>query len=733
MLRLIFTFVLLVFAVNATAACNFTTANFLSELNNPKSIEKIEVRVPKSAKFARNFTKILISKSKNIPPELKKNFKAIVTVKYEFGSCSYDAKVKQNGDWKDHVSFIDGGQPLRSLNVKLKEGNILNAVKFKLLLPETRNNLNEVLGSVFMRELGFISPETFQVNTEVNGVRSLMLFQEDLRKELLERNNRREGPLFEGDENLLWSYEGFENFELESLALSRVSNDKWFLKGGSSQQITLSAYSLLQTAYLDYSQNIEARKDHIIFPNNRESSVFDDYFFALFAMNGMHALRPHNRRYYFNSFTNLFEPVYYDGNINLHEKVSSKKAEAYIINAFKVGYKFPYRNTFLDKKFANTSLDEFKNRVVISDEEAKRFFDKALSQTNISIESYQKKIDKRAVFSSEFEVSVSIQDSYLKKQKEFGVKQTNITLSEITESGFNVLNVNGEKHSLTVEELALVVSDNELKDSRYTLFPNTISNVEKLDSEVTRLQLFGGDILHSKNLSLEIDQVAKKIQIQQQTSKDWVLFRHVSLKNWSISFTGSNKSLPSDEAQTQRFNRYGMTGCLNFYQTKFESVKVSAVDGACEDSVNIVNSNGNLDLIRITRAYADAIDIDFSEVKIDKVEVSGAGNDCFDVSGGHYNLNQVTLSNCGDKGISVGEKSQLNANNLVLDNAVLGVSSKDFSEVKINHAIFNSVGVCLEAMQKKQEFGGARLLVESLECEGEYIQDSNSIILREVL
>ena len=33
-----------------------------------------------------------------------------------------------------------------------------------------------------------------------------MLFQEDARKELLERNKRREGPIFEGDESLIWSY-----------------------------------------------------------------------------------------------------------------------------------------------------------------------------------------------------------------------------------------------------------------------------------------------------------------------------------------------------------------------------------------------------------------------------------------------------------------------------------------------------------------------------------------------
>ena len=32
-------------------------------------------------------------------------------------------------------------------------------------------------------------------------------------------------------------------------------------------------------------------------------------------MNGLHALRPHNRKYYYNVFEQLFEPIYYDGDL----------------------------------------------------------------------------------------------------------------------------------------------------------------------------------------------------------------------------------------------------------------------------------------------------------------------------------------------------------------------------------------------------------------------------------
>ena len=47
---------------------------------------------------------------------------------------------------------------------------------------------------------------------------------------MLERNNRREGPMFKGDENLLWSQEPWDNFELEDISLIRLINSNWFLR-----------------------------------------------------------------------------------------------------------------------------------------------------------------------------------------------------------------------------------------------------------------------------------------------------------------------------------------------------------------------------------------------------------------------------------------------------------------------------------------------------------------------
>jgi hypothetical protein len=127
--------------------------------------------------------------------------------------------------------------------------------------------------------------------------------------------------------------------------------------------------------------------------------------------------------------------------------------------------------------------------------------------------------------------------------------------------------------------------------------------------------------------------------------------------------------------------------------------------------------------------FADAIDIDFSRFTIDELRVTRTGNDCFDVSNGEFNITTARLSACGDKGISVGEKSVLAAQDVAIDGAVIGVSSKDFSHVRIKTFVGANIAVCAEAYQKKQEYGGGTLTIDDFACSGDVSQDADSIIM----
>ena len=137
-----------------------------------------------------------------IDKKYKKKFNAIVTVRYDFGTCKYNAKIRQAGDMQDHIIYDRDGFR-QSLSIQLKEGNIANVVNFKLFNKLSRGSDREILTTLLFKELGFLAPRTRFVNVTFNGVKNKMLFQENPVKEFLEKNLRREAPMFEGDETLI--------------------------------------------------------------------------------------------------------------------------------------------------------------------------------------------------------------------------------------------------------------------------------------------------------------------------------------------------------------------------------------------------------------------------------------------------------------------------------------------------------------------------------------------------
>jgi len=705
------------------AKCNFVEADYQDELLNPKFIEEIVIETPKSEKYIKNFAKILVSPSPVIPKELKKFYKASVLVVFEFGECRYSGRIRQNGDWKDHIKLVHGGKPIRSLHVKLDSGNILNAVKFKLLIPQTRNNEHEVLGTILLRELGFMAPETFQVNTKVNSFSFPMLFQEDARKELLEKNSRREGPIFEGDESLLWLFEDFANFELEPLALSRLVNTNWFLKGANSQLITLKAYAQLQNAYVEYAQGDTKL---VVKPNNVLEEIFEKYFFALAAMNGGHALTPHNRKFYFNSFINAFEPIYYDGNLNLiqaatlDEQLLSKAISSIgLINDFS-----KQLETLRNNQYA---LNAFKDRTLIEEKDAELFFFAATEQLQKNSSYLRSKIAEASVADNMVLDSSSHQAMFTEASSSFGIQQN--IIFEINSNGesYSSKSSTGEERNLSAVQVAAIISENELDKNRFVYLPLPIDSSSNAENQIISHETFPGIIIHS--VSLDIDAANQILTIDQAKHDDWILIKNADLKNWTVIFNGNKKESVISDGFSQRFNQYGLTGCLNIYRSSFNASTIKASDGQCEDILNIVNSKGTIDLIEIENAYADAIDLDFSQLSIRTITVTNAGNDCFDVSGGHYSVGSISASNCLDKGISIGERSIFDAKRINVENSFSGIAVKDQSKAVVHSARFNKVSTCYEVTQKKQEFGGAALTLGETICDAGQTVSANSRLI----
>ena len=215
--------------------------------------------------------------------------------------------------------------------------------------------------------------------------------------------------------------------------------------------------------------------------------------------------------------------------------------------------------------------------------------------------------------------------------------------------------------------------------------------------------------------------------IDQNFEDHTILINGGELNNLLITLKSNNNSLKKEQ-NLQRFNKRGLTGCLNIYNANFENTSIMIDGGKCEDSLNIVSSKGNLDNVKINNAFQDALDLDFSDISINKISIKDAGNDCLDLSSGNYFINNSNFENCFDKAISVGEKSLLKSKDIKILNSNIGVAVKDYSKFINELMTIKNSPYCIQAFQKKQEFGGVYVDLNNVSCVGDYQVDKNSII-----
>ena len=91
------------------------------------------------------------------------------------------------------------------------------------------------------------------------------------------------------------------------------------------------------------------------------------------------------------------------------------------------------------------------------------------------------------------------------------------------------------------------------------------------------------------------------------------------------------------------------------------------------------------------------------------------GNDALDFSGSLAELKDITISGVGDKGLSAGEKSTINVNNLLVQKSEIGITSKDLSNVNIKNLNLDDVRLGIAVFKKKEEYGGASVNIDILQ------------------
>ena len=616
-------------------------------------------------------------------------FERFSTAKLEKERKNYDIKMRVKGDrvlhWynKDQTSYkID----LRG------DKRIWGLEEFSVQKPITRNYIYEYIFHKLLEANELISLKYFFINLTLNdSAQGIYAVEEGFSKELIERNKKRNGPIFGLEESSGTDY-------------PNVEYDLYSKKYWTTNHSKLTEIALLKLEDLKY-RNINIEK------------IFDlekwAVFFAIIDLSHtLHGSLSKSVKLYYNPVTAKFEPIGFDGHHNP--------------NLF---------NDFLILDFMN---DENVNCSYICKEREwyLRFFkNKDGSNNHKFIELYIKALKNAS--------SQKFLDNFNSKYFE-EIEENNSQLqSEVTKKDLNYY-----------KGLGLYMFDKDFLFKRAKYIKDRLNNYANLNDkkkafnyansiqlnllENENVKYLNGEYHLSKDLIIEKNYYLlkdKKLNINEGVK---IFFKEDStlFSEGSISFNGSKKKpilVYSDNGNGSLIlsnNDYTfknvifqnlsfpkntdkiLYGGINIINSNLNMKDIEIIDSNSEDAINIISSKSYIQNLAINNTTADAIDIDFGELVFENIFCKNILNDCLDVSGGKIKGKDLRTINIKDKGLSFGENSTGSLSNINFENNKLAIAIKDGSELSLSKYKLTNNEYDIAVFNKKKEYEGSKLQLD---------------------
>lgn len=705
-------------------------------------IKKIDIKVEENRKWQKNLFRAYLSNHKYISKKYKKKFDSGITVFFTNGKkCTFSGKIRFSGDLRDHIKKINNNI-FSSIDVSVDE-NILGIVRFKLILPKTRFSENEIFTNLIVDEMGFLSPKAFMIPVEINNLKHNFIFVESpLRKEFLENRNRVEGPILSADDENLFNIKN----EFKKIALARIRNPSWIKNDIDKLYLSIEAITRLNLLFI--SQSLRSRQFGITLNGNVDNFEKDffvnkkflkKYYRYSLLVNGIGATNNFtvsDSRFYYNPIERDFELIYNDGYSNILYFPDSLKES--LLNKNHTNYSNELI-TNLKNIDPNNLYSKLKNYNV----EIKK---KKIIKTVNLIANRIEQISKKETYADT--KSLTLNDYFNHKKFLDLIINTKQYYSYFDNDNFYIcINKNTcEMTNLNKAQIFKLLSQRfKLNDKKVFFLGNykIINFNNYLNHDWKSKKIDKINILYTSDDSIKYDIDRKVLYLNHIDENSRFLISDSIIKDWKIKHNQSkkttlyNKKNPQQENDFFQINYKNQTGCLTFYNVTFKNVSLNSYESICEDAINIINSEGYLELIEIKNSISDGLDLDFSELKIKYLHLENSENDCLDMSYGKYEIEIIKTMYCSDKGISIGENSYVKIKTLVNSNSKNSIAIKDSSEVFIDN--LNSINFsesCLNVYRKKQEFEGAYLNIKKINREcfngNNFIQENSDLKIENV-
>ena len=649
----------------------------------------------------------------------KKRFKAEVKVYYEDGSfCSFPSEIRISGDHQDHIRKTNLAA---SLDVHLKNGNIGNIVKFKLFLPETRNNDIELVASSIMNKLGFLTPRTYKVNVSLNNQEKIeYIFQEKIVKEMIEHKQLRESALLETSEDFFWENRQLLN-ENKPVLFAKLLNTNWVNRTPYNKQIGIESLD-------EYNKIIFQSEGSYLIYDYIENPKLQKFDTAILAFDGHHGLAIHNRKFYYDKLRNELIPIYYDIDSQIENRdLYIKKCDEELLNQYE---KFICINNFAEGAIKLLRDIDFESKDIKLD----------LEQKNINInDEYIENVFNKFIENLENISKISSKDNTFTNQhiSNFKMNYLNNTLNSAI--GFYFYNFDNKFFEFCTSnldkcvqkniEIAKIDSPLVVDDVSY-YFLGSKKTIGNSSQETKEVSIDKNVFIKNMGASSKIFIDSKNKLVDIKLGKKSKIFIHGTgvLKSWNINIVGNKDEVEDNFRQDSNL----LTGCVTFFGIEIYDIEISSKNNMCEDAINLLNVKGFIRDINIINSHFDGLDIDFSNLEIQDINIENSGNDCLDISSSILEIDTFYSNNCVDKSLSIGEKSTVKITTFESLQSNIAIAVKDSSNVIISNKLGIENDMCIAMYRKKQEFGPSYLKIENYLCDGKsenFIQYGQELVV----
>ncbi len=667
----------------------------------------------------------------------------------------YPIKLRVKGDRLIH--WYDKNKTSYKIDLRGPK-RIWGLEEFSVQKPITRNYTYEFIFHKLLEFNKLISLKYFFINLSLNDTnQGVYAVEEGFSKELIERNKRRNGPIFGVDEIISDSKDGVV---FPNILFDLYSKKFWLTNYPKLTEKALSKLNSFKKKDLNAEDVFDLEK-------------WATYFAVIDFSNAFHGAISKSVKFYYNPVTAKFEPIGFDGHISTNYledflildflDSNNKKCEAICYEREWFLSFLKNSNGEINQRFIEMYLSELRR--ISSEEFLQDFMTTYLEEIeffNDQIYSDNSKTDQGGmykglgpyIFDEKFLLKRS---NYIKlrldnineiNNLQYSLNNGKIIFDNLNKTFFKKLDVICEGktkkdififNNLEViydEDCNYLVGKKNLKlfknifilDSNSTLKLSELSDVNEIENS-NGVYYLNKEIEIKKNYLLPKD---KKLIVGKGGK---ITFKNDSLlfSEGSIFFEGSkekpiiidgidgkgsiilldnkfkfnhvivkNLSFPKDQSKI-------LHGGINVINSDLEISDTKITNSNSEDAINIISSNSLIKNLIVKNIEADAIDIDFGKVNFENISCEDISNDCFDASGADISGSFLTGNKIYDKGLSFGENSIGEISNIDFQNAKLGIAVKDGSKLKLsNYKLLNNE-YDLAVFNKKREYDSSLL------------------------